>query len=61
MDSHDGDGADGGEDGHEHGYDEPGCTVCGLRRWLCDAHGVDEGARDKEKELHATWMFGLGK
>ena len=47
-------GCDRGEDGTQHDKDEPRCAICGLRRRLGDAHGVDESVRNKEEELHVN-------
>ncbi len=52
MDRQSCDGGDDGDDGREHDDDEPGGAVRGLRRRLGDAHGVDEGVRDKQEEFH---------
>ncbi len=43
---------DRGEDGRQHDEDEPGGAVSGLGGGLGDAHGIDEGVRDEEEELH---------
>jgi hypothetical protein len=61
MDSYDCDGGDGGNHGCEHDNDEPGGAICGLWRGLRDAHGVDEGVRNEEDELHVFSMMDLGE
>jgi hypothetical protein len=40
------------EHSREHQEDEPRSPICGLGGGLGDAHGVDEGVRDEEEELH---------
>ena len=57
MDSDDGDGGDSSDHRGEHDEDEPGRTVCGLRRGLRNSHGVDEGVRDEQDELHGSSML----
>ena len=59
VDSQGGYGDYGGEDRTEHEEDEPRGTVCGLRRGLGDAHGVDEGVRDEEEQFH-VYLMGVG-
>jgi hypothetical protein len=52
MYGQDRDGEDGGKDAGQHDDDEK----CGppriSRRWLSDAHCVDEGVRDEQKKFH---------
>ena len=52
MDSEGRNGGNSGNDKGKHNDDEPGGAVRGLRRRLGDAHGVDEGVRDKQEEFH---------
>jgi hypothetical protein len=54
VDGHRRNGDDKGDNAGEHDDDEPGCAVFGLRRGLGDTHGVDEGVRDEQEELHLT-------
>jgi hypothetical protein len=61
MYGNDRDGDDGGEHCGEHDEDEPGGSVCGLRRGLGDAHGVDKCVRDELDELHVWSMEELGR
>jgi len=56
MDGQESHGYYSGEDCSEHEEDEPRGTVCGLRRRLSDAHGVDEGVRDEEEQFHVYLM-----
>jgi hypothetical protein len=35
---------------------EPGGAFCGLWRGLGDPHGVDEGVRDEQEEVHILWL-----
>ena len=58
VNRNDGDGSDCCEYGDEHDNDEFSRAVCGLGRGLGDSHGVDEGVRDEEEELHIDWMLG---
>jgi hypothetical protein len=53
-------GDDGNENhnGGEQGDDEPRGAFCGLRRGLSDAHGVDEGVRDEQEEVHILSIRG---
>ena len=52
VDGQKGDGGDGSRDGEEHCNDEPCGALCSFRRGLGDPHGVDEGVRDEQEELH---------
>jgi hypothetical protein len=45
--------------GGEQREDEPCSALCGLRRGLSDAHGVDEGVRDEQEEVHILWPGSL--
>jgi hypothetical protein len=56
VDGQNHDGDDGGNDGREQDNDKPGGPVCGLWRGLGDPHGVDEGVRDEQDELHVSSM-----
>jgi hypothetical protein len=53
-DGDDGDGSDDSDYGEEHDNDELSGSICGLGRGLSDTHGVDEGVRDEEEELHSV-------
>ena len=52
ADSQEGDGADNSRDGGEQGDDEPCGPLCCLWGGLGDPHGVDEGVRDEQEEVH---------
>ena len=43
---------DSDEHGRQHQGDDPGGARGGARRRFRDAHGADEGVRQKEEELH---------
>lgn len=55
------DGDNGGKYSREQSDDEPGSTICSLWRRLGDSHGVDEGVRDEEEELHGFFDEGPSK
>jgi len=57
MNGDDGDGGDCREYGEEHDDDEFSGAVCGFRRGLGYPHGVDEGVRDEQEELHINRMW----
>ena len=59
VNCHDGDSGHGGEDGSQHGHDEPGGPIGGLWRGLGDAHRADEGVRDEEEKLHGSFTTNL--
>ncbi len=52
MDREESDGSDESDYGEKHSDDEFSGSICGLGRGLGDTHGVDEGVRDDEEELH---------
>jgi hypothetical protein len=54
VESQQGDGGDSSRDGGEQGDDEECCALCCLWRGLGDPHGVDEGVRDEQEELHVV-------
>jgi hypothetical protein len=54
VDGHGRNRDDKGDNAGEHDDDEPGRAVFGLRRGLGNTHGVDEGVRDEQEELHLT-------
>jgi hypothetical protein len=56
MDGQKGNGYHCSENRAEHKKDEPRGTVCGLRRGLSDAHGVDKSVRYEEEQFHVYLM-----
>ena len=54
MDGHECDAGDGNHDGGEQGDDKPGCAFLAFWRGLGDPHGVDEGVRDEQEEVHIS-------
>ena len=52
MDGHESDAGDGNHDGGEQCDDEPCSAFLALWRGLGDPHGVDEGVRDEQEDVH---------
>ena len=61
VDGHDYDGDDHRKYGTEHDNDEPGGSVCSLRRGLGNPHGVDKGICDELDELHVYSSIEIGR
>jgi hypothetical protein len=55
MDGQECDAANQNYYGREQRENEPGGAFCGLWRGLGDPHGVDEGVRDEQEEVHILW------